>query len=98
MTFPEGFTIAQMGKRLEQRGIVSAADFEKEAIVGNYSTKFSFLSTLAPTRSLEGYLFPDTYRIAKGDTSHDIITRMLGNFDSKIPQELRDQSKAQNRH
>lgn len=97
ITFPEGFTIAQIGQRLEQRGVGTATGFEQEAIVKNYADKFSFLSSLSSNRSLEGYLFPDTYRIAKDDTAHDVIMKMLGNFDKKIPQDMRDNTKAQGR-
>ncbi|HSX25015.1 MAG TPA: endolytic transglycosylase MltG [Candidatus Andersenbacteria bacterium] len=97
ITFPEGFTLQQIAERLEQHGIGTAKDFEKEAIVGNYADKFSFLADLSASRSLEGYLFPDTYRIAKNDTAHDVIMKMLGNFDRKISQEMRDQAKSQGR-
>jgi UPF0755 protein len=97
ITFPEGFTITQIGQRLEQKGIGTANGFEQEAVVGNYSDKFSFLTGLSAKRSLEGYLFPDTYRIAKDDTSHDVIMKMLGNFDKKVSQEMRDSAKAQHR-
>lgn len=83
ITFPEGFTIMQIGQRLEQRGIGTAKEFIAGAIVKNYSEKFLFLQPLSPNRSLEGYLFPDTYRIAKDDTAHDVIMKMLGNFDMK---------------
>ena len=97
ITFPEGFTLQQIGERLEQHGIGTAKDFEKEAVVKNYADKFSFLQPLSANRSLEGYLFPDTYRIAKNDTMHDVIMKMLGNFDAKITQDMRDSAKAQGR-
>lgn len=97
ITFPEGFTLQQIAERLEQKGIGTAKGFEAEAIVKNYSEKFSFLQPLSPSRSLEGYLFPDTYRIAKDDSAHDVIMKMLGNFDRKIPQDMRDSAKAQGR-
>jgi UPF0755 protein len=37
----------------------------------------------------EGYLFPDTYNITKGELLLDIIERMLENFEAKVTQELR---------
>ncbi|MEO6077503.1 MAG: endolytic transglycosylase MltG, partial [Candidatus Andersenbacteria bacterium] len=97
ITFPEGFTMQQIGQRLEQRGIGTAKEFEQEAVVKNYADKFDFLSGLSANRSLEGYLFPDTYRIAKDDTAHDVIMKMLGNFNNKVSQEMRDSAKAQHR-
>lgn len=97
VTFPEGFTLQQIAERLDQRGIVKSNDFTKEAVVGNYSESFPFLKGLPATRSLEGYLFPDTYQIAKGDTAHDVIMRMLGNFNMKVSQDMRDSAAAQHR-
>jgi len=97
ITFPEGFTLKQVAERLEQRGIGTAKDFAQEAVASKYSDEFSFLKDLPPNRSLEGYLFPDTYRIAKDDTVHDVIMRMLGNFDKKITQDIREEGKKNER-
>lgn len=97
VTFPEGFTLEQIAARYADRTGKSAQDFISEAIVGNYADKFSFLEGLAPSRSLEGYLFPDTYRITPDDTPRDVLLRMIGNFDAKVPQNLRDEAKASGR-
>jgi len=39
-------------------------------------------------KNWEGYLFPDTYEIKKGDTLEEIIKKMLDNFDRKLTTEL----------
>ncbi len=39
--------------------------------------------------SLEGYLFPDTYRIFATTTPQDVIMKMLENFDRKLTLEMR---------
>jgi UPF0755 protein len=97
VTFPEGFTVSQIAARLKDRGITDADAFTRQAVAGNYAEKFPFLNGLPATRSLEGYLFPDTYRITPGDTSNDVIMRMLGNFDRKVTKEIRDEAVAQGR-
>jgi UPF0755 protein len=53
-------------------------------IVGDHS----FLAGKPDNVSLEGYLFPDTYRIYRDATAEDVVRRMLGNFDSKMTPEL----------
>jgi len=39
-----------------------------------YQAKYNFL---ADRESLEGFLYPDTYRIRKDATAHDVILRLL---------------------
>lgn len=97
VTFPEGFTEAQVAARVADRQGIISAEFLQEAKPSLYTDKFSFLVALPKNRTLEGYLFPDTYRIAKDDTPKDVIVRMLANFDKKVPQELRDEAKQQKR-
>ncbi|MDA1169013.1 MAG: endolytic transglycosylase MltG [bacterium] len=91
VTFPEGFTVAQIAARFADRTGKPSSEFLNEATVGKYAEKFSFLRGLQSGRSLEGYLFPDTYRITPDDSPEDVIMRMLGNFDKKIPENLREE-------
>lgn len=91
ITFPEGFTLQQIAARVAARGIGTEADFLAIAKVGNFSRQFSFLKDLPATQTLEGYLFPDTYRAFADDKPEDIIKRMLGNFDKKITPEIREE-------
>ena len=49
----------------------------------------SALSDKPSGASLEGFLFPDTYRVFKGSTSEEIINKMLTNFETKLTLELR---------
>ncbi|WP_231705755.1 endolytic transglycosylase MltG, partial [Effusibacillus lacus] len=43
---------------------------------------------------LEGYLFPETYEIKQGATEHEIIDRMLKQFDKVVSPDLREKFKA----
>lgn len=97
VTFPEGFTEHQVAARVADRQGSTAAAFLHEIQPSIYAEKFLFLSGLPVNRTLEGYLFPDTYRIGKDDTPKDVIVRMLGNFDKKVTQELREEVRAQHR-
>ena len=50
---------------------------------------------LADSRKLEGYLFPDTYRFNKDATLNEIIGKMMGNFNRKVTQDLKDEIQKQ---
>lgn len=91
VTFPEGFTLDQIAARYADRTGKTAKEFLDEAVVGKYADKFSFLKDLQGERNLEGYLFPDTYRITPDDSPEDVIMRMLGNFDTKITEGVREE-------
>ena len=61
ITFPEGFTLKQIAELLEASNLVNAESFIATA------TNPRFVHSLdIPAESLEGYLFPDTYRFARG--------------------------------
>ena len=49
------------------------------------------------SRSLEGYLFPDTYYVPRASSGFEIITMMRQNFEKKFDQVLRDEMAKQNK-
>jgi peptidoglycan lytic transglycosylase G len=57
--------------------------------------EFDFLADLPEGRSLEGYLYPDTYRVDANDTARQVIEKLLGTFGERLTQEIRDQIAAQ---
>jgi UPF0755 protein len=74
VTFPEGFTLAQIGARLEastQR--LTAADLIATATNGTVTSIYLPPGVL----SLEGLLFPDTYEVSNGETSAQVLARMV---------------------
>ncbi len=96
VTFPEGWTIKQMAERLDSNGFAGA---EFIALTDNPSQelkeKYSFLKEIPKGKSLEGYLFPDTYYFAKDASAGDIIEKMLKNFDAKITDSMSAEISAQ---
>lgn len=97
ITYPEGFTLEQIAERTAARGIGTKEEFLTAAKPENFAEQFPFLKDLPANRSLEGYLFPDTYRVFPDDRPHDVIKRMLTNFDAKITEDIRTAAAAQNR-
>ncbi|MFQ3536083.1 MAG: endolytic transglycosylase MltG [Aggregatilineales bacterium] len=45
-------------------------------------------------RSLEGFLFPDTYSLPACDTAQSLVERMLANFEARITPQVRDAAQA----
>lgn len=83
LTFPEGFTLDQIAERVAARGIGTVALFKAAAVPGQFVNQFPFLSSIPAGRDLEGYLFPDTYRVFIDDEPADVIRRMLATFEQK---------------
>lgn len=89
ITFPEGWTAKQMAERLDSNEF-SGGDFL--SIVNNPSqelkAKYGFLNEIPKGKSIEGYLFPDTYYFAKDASAEDIVEKMLKNFDTRISESM----------
>lgn len=74
VTFPEGFTIAQIARRLEDK---TARITEADVLAA--VTNPAIVSTLRPdgSQSLEGLLFPDTYLVSGDESATQIVQRMI---------------------
>lgn len=81
VTIPEGLTGAQTAAIVEKKTGISADKFTEIAKNGaaTYRAEYPFLEG-AYHGSLEGFLFPDTYRVGKDATADDVITMMLKRF------------------
>jgi UPF0755 protein len=100
LRFIEGWTAKQMGEYLVQNGIFKTNDFDK---IVNSPRSFGVVSSelesgvlknMPPIASLEGYLFPDTYRQYRDSEPVDLIVKMLRNFGKKfLPNWQKDLSK-----
>ncbi|HUV03737.1 MAG TPA: endolytic transglycosylase MltG [Armatimonadota bacterium] len=81
ITCPEGFTIRQIGERLEAEGVGDADRFYELARFYGASFPTSFPH---PPDSLEGYLFPDTYLAPVGKPEEKLVREMLDCFERKV--------------
>jgi len=75
VTIPEGFTIKQIAEELEKKGLADRARFS--ALAGDPDVVKSY-GISGP--SLEGYLYPDTYRFGRGQPAISIIDVMVKRF------------------
>ncbi len=91
LTFPEGSTVAEFAKILENGGVCTADEFLLTA--QNYSllTEYGFEIDEPENRSfvMEGYLFPDTYDFYIGEGAEAAARRFLKNSRSKLDDEIR---------
>jgi len=96
VTFPEGFNLNDVEKRLNESGLalenISLSKFK----LGDFKDKFVFLEDAPDTASLEGYLFPDTYYFEADKTEKEIVEVFLDNFDKKLTSEMKEEIKKQN--
>lgn len=76
VTFPEGYGIKEIAAALEGAGIAKKDEFIRKAM-----DKRLAVSLGIDGPSLEGYLFPDTYRFEKGMSVDEIIIKMVGRFN-----------------
>jgi UPF0755 protein len=84
VTFPEGLTIREMAGVFERAGLGAAADFERAGADG------SLLGDLDPdARTLEGYLFPDTYAFPRKAGAAGAVAAMLARFQAAFGLDLR---------
>jgi len=89
ITFREGLTIAEMAQVYEQQGLGTATAFVEAA------SDASLVSAFDPDApDLEGYLFPDTYGIARRSTPGVLVRAMVGRFNQVFGPGLREAVKA----
>lgn len=92
VTIPEGYTVEEIFKLMENKGVCSYNDLLNVAQEETFD--FDFLKDVKTTKEkrLEGYLFPDTYEFYKGADAKNVINTMLKNFndrfDSKMEAEM----------
>ena len=88
VTIPEGYSMEQIFRKLEQENVCSYDDLMDAA--ANYSYNYSFLdqSKQGDAKRLEGFLFPDTYEFYQGMQASSAINKFLENFHNRITAEM----------
>jgi UPF0755 protein len=75
VVLPEGLRASEVAARLEERGLCDAAAFRR--VVGDAA----FAASLGVQgETLEGYLFPETYRFPRGMAPEDLARAMVTEF------------------
>jgi UPF0755 protein len=81
LTIPDGFTLKQTGRRLSRIGGLSYKEFN--VLVNDLKLyKYDFLKANT-AGNLEGYLFPETYRLDAETQTAQVINMALGQFQKE---------------
>ncbi len=111
ITIIEGWNLRDIGWYFENKGMFQAEelfeligfptiDYSKShdlPPLKDFSDEFDFLKERPKNIGLEGYLFPDTYEIDKGESLEKIVKKILSNFNKKVSLDLREKIKSQGR-
>jgi UPF0755 protein len=83
VTVVEGDSLREISDKLADKDIVSKDDFMELATDKDYLSSYDI-----DAPSLEGYLFPDTYRIPKGMDADDVIGMMINTMREQFSGKL----------
>lgn len=101
VTLLEGWTIEQMDLYVSSEiGLFTPGAFAQAARVKDSrlilpDNEYGFLESKPADADLEGFLFPDTYRLFIDSEPKDLIKKMLDNFETKFTPELEQKFQAQ---
>ncbi|MCI9468692.1 MAG: endolytic transglycosylase MltG [Oscillospiraceae bacterium] len=92
ITFPEGFTMDQIFRRLEENNVSTYENLMKAA--ANFSYNYTFLegAESGAAERLEGYLFPDTYQFFAFMEPSSAIGKLLDNYSTRVTEEMEQQA------
>lgn len=96
ITFPEGFTVDQIVKKIDESEVCEASVMYKALEEVDFSNEFSFIKEAKNKEQryeqLEGYMYPDTYEFYKGENASSIIRKFLKNFEQKWTDEYSEKA------
>ena len=92
VTIPEGFTMQDIFRRLEENKVATYDAFLKAAAEYNFKYDFVESSSYAGAARLEGYLFPDTYQFYVNMEASSAINKLLNNFYLKYNADMLSQT------
>ena len=89
----EGWDLRDISKTLQQDGVdpllfaqSAGGPADSAPMDPKWREQYPFLKDLPADASLEGYLFPDTYRVYKDELPDALITKQLDIFGERAPQ------------
>ena len=94
ITLLEGRTIKQNEEYLVAQGLIKIGDLTEYSESFNDKSYF-FLIDRPKKATLEGYLYPDTYRVYAKTDVEEIVKKALNNFDNKLDENIRKEIKKQ---
>jgi UPF0755 protein len=106
-TLIEGWDLKDMAEYLKEKKLIRqdsewyfltgrpGVDYRKNKIDFQGGWNYGFLADKPAYVSLEGYIYPDTYKILAEGNAEGLMKKALNNFDKKLTSELREEIKKQ---
>lgn len=88
ITFPEGYTMRQIFKKLDAEGVCDYDELMDAAANSTFNYSFLEGTEKGDANRLEGFLFPDTYEFYEGMPAATAINKLLEVFHYKITAEM----------
>ncbi|MCD6412219.1 endolytic transglycosylase MltG [bacterium] len=93
VTIVEGWSIFEIDKKLSEEGVIKPGSLIFYQVSEEEKRKYPFLLEAPENTSLEGFLFPDTYRFFRNESKDVslVVDKFLKNFDRKVYQKYRQE-------
>ncbi|MEA3309660.1 MAG: endolytic transglycosylase MltG [Chloroflexota bacterium] len=92
VTLPEGKRMEELAILISEQTSIAPEAFLQLAQTGwrqtDLPTQYPLTGQIPLTGTLEGYLFPDTYRLPVDATAYDLVNRMLANLTRQVTPEI----------
>ena len=92
---PEGWRLEQIADWLDEQDNLPFGGAEFLIVTGSTATlspDWPLLAEIPPGVTLEGFIFPDTYRLEVDSTAQDLVERALRSFDERVTPQMGYQS------
>ncbi|MEG0018463.1 MAG: endolytic transglycosylase MltG [Hydrogenoanaerobacterium sp.] len=96
VSFPEGLSLWEIGKKLEENDVCTAKEFVEALQTGTY--EFDFMKGIPIDNPLrfykyEGYVFPDTYNFFVSENPNSVAKKFFNSFNKNVTTDLYDRMK-----
>lgn len=92
ITIPEGKRLEEIADLVGEQTDIPSSDVLQLTQTGwsgsDLVQTYPFMRQIPVTATLEGFLFPDTYRLPVQATAYDLVDRMLANFARQVTPEI----------
>lgn len=88
LTIIEGWTSDQIGAYARERLNFSEDEWREAIALSRWQGSYAYLDKVS-AKTVEGFLFPDTYRVFSDATAVDVVKKMLDNFDRQFTPQMR---------
>ncbi len=91
ITVREGLRLEEVAVEVAAQTGISEQEFLALVTTGWRTTelaRYAFLSSLPAEATLEGFLFPETYRLPEEASAIDVVARMLSTFEERVTMDM----------